>query len=287
MTRHHHWLGTILAVMIPAAAHAAQSQTEFRDEMIERLSKALGGERVVPVEDDWQQIKVDREGKDRDLTINLGRIWSYCEEATAKDCKATKARFVASSIKEPPPAARKDLRVIVRDASYVAYAQTMGSKEKPATWLIRQIGDDLYGIMAVDGPETIALANGDTLAKPGLSEAEAWAIAGQQTFARLPSLPSPEELARPPAAFADAEYLGSLLLQQDAFAKIAARVGLDLFVTVVSDKFVLVAIMPDGPALERFAATVREDCKAQERCISPHIYRFREGQWRIAEKSGS
>ncbi|WP_298195094.1 hypothetical protein [Novosphingobium sp.] len=43
--------------------------------------------------------------------------------------------------------------------------------------------------------------------------------------------------------------------------------------------------MPDGAKLDGFAETVRKDCAEQERCISPHIYRFRNGQWRIAEKT--
>jgi transcriptional regulator with XRE-family HTH domain len=66
--------------------------------------------------------------------------------------------------------------------------------------------------------------------------------------------------------------------------KIAALVGPDLFVPVVFDGFVFVAALPDGPALEDFAATVSKDCAEQERCISPHIYRFRNGQCRIANK---
>ena len=40
--------------------------------------------------------------------------------------------------------------------------------------------------------------------------------------------------------------------------------------------------MPDGPSLEAFRETVDEDCRAQPRCVSPNIYRFRGGRWVIA-----
>ena len=64
---------------------------------------------------------------------------------------------------------------------------------------------------------------------------------------------------------------------------IAAEAGPDLFVTAVSDHFVFVGSMPDGARLEAFKQTVREDCAAQQRCVSPNIYCFRDGRWMIAD----
>ena len=55
-----------------------------------------------------------------------------------------------------------------------------------------------------------------------------------------------------------------------------------LSVTAVSYRFVLVCTLPSGPKLEDLRQTVREDCDAQPRCVSPNIYRFRDGQWVIA-----
>lgn len=279
------WLGFILPALYPAVGIALPSdQTAFRNDMAQRLVKALGGAKVDAVDGDWQQLKVDREGEDHDLTINLGRVWSYCEQASAEDCETVKSAFIDKSIVEPPIAKREDLRIIVRDSQYVEYMRSLRADSKPMAWPVHQIGDDLFAILAVDGPETIALADGKTLSKLGLSESDAWALAKRQTIARLPMLPTPETLAKQPVAFQDGAYLGSLLIQREAFRKIGDAVGPDLIVTVVSDSFVFVARMPDGPGLEKFAASVREDCKAQERCISPHAYRFRDGQWRIAEK---
>lgn len=273
-----------MLVLLPAAVLAAPSQSSFQRDMIKRIAKATG-EKVVPAKDDWQQVTIDRGGPDKNLVINFGRIWQYCQSVPASDCETSKAHFVDATAKMPPPARREDLRLIVRDQVYVDYIGTMGTPDKPFLVTKRQIGDDLYAILAVDGPETIALASPDTLKELGLSEAEAWDAADRQTRAKLPSLPAAEALLKQPTAFADGEYLGSLLTQRDSFEKIAAVVGPDLFATVVSDSFVFVATMPDGPQLEGFAESVRKDCAAQQRCISPHIYRFRNGQWRIAEKT--
>jgi len=129
-----------------------------------------------------------------------------------------------------------------------------------------------------------ALANPATLTKLGLTAQEAWDMADRQPRAKLPMLPELKTLLKRPVGFADGERLGSLLTQRDTFEKIAALVGLDLFVPVVFDGFVFVAALPDGPALEDFAATVSKDCAEQERCISPHINRFWNGQCRIANK---
>jgi len=271
--------------MAPAAGLAAPSQNAFQREMIQRIAKATGS-KVKASADDWQQLTVDRGEPDKSMFINVGRIWSYCQNVSAKECEGAKAHFVSTMAKMPPPARREDLRLIVRDQVYVDYVRSVATADKPFAAAIRQIGDDLYAILAVDSPETIALANPETLTKLGLSEAEAWDIADRQTRAKLPPLPAPDALVKGPTALADYDYLGSLLTQRDVFAKIAAVVGPNLIVTVVSDHFVFVATMPDGPDLEGFAETVRKDCKEQERCISPHIYRFRDGLWRIAEKGG-
>lgn len=270
--------------LAPSASLAAPSQNAFQREMMERIAKATTS-KVEAAKDDWQQLTVDRGAPDKNMFINVGRIWSYCQQASDEECEVAKAHFISAMTKMPPPARREDLRLIVRDQVYVDYVRSTGTADKPFAAAIRQIGDDLYAILAVDSPDTTALANPETLTKLGLTAAEAWDIADRQTRAKLPTLPEPETLLKQPTAFAEGEYLGSLLTQRDKFEKIAAAIGPDLFVTVVSDGFVFVATLPDGPALEDFAETVRKDCATQERCISPHIYRFRDGQWRIADMS--
>ena len=78
------------------------------------------------------------------------------------------------------------------------------------------------------------------------------------------------------------EYAASLLARPDQWRALAEAVGPDLFVTAVSDQFVFVGMLPPGENLEGFRQTVRDDCASQERCISPNLYRWRDGRWIVA-----
>lgn len=92
-------------------------------------------------------------------------------------------------------------------------------------------------------------------------------------------MPTAVQLRKSAMAYEDAPYLGSLVIDTNAWAKVAAAIGPDVFMTVVSDQFVFFGQMPDGAGLESFKKTVADDCAARQRCISPHLYRFRDGQW--------
>ena len=102
------------------------------------------------------------------------------------------------------------------------------------------------------------------------------------TYAHLPKLPITNLLEKDAVAFEAKEYLGSLLTQREKWAVWSKAVGPEMFVTVVSDQFVFVGKLPNGPKLDQFAKTVADDCSHQQRCISPHIYRFSDGQWVVA-----
>ena len=36
---------------------------------------------------------------------------------------------------------------------------------------------------------------------------------------------------------------------------------------------------------DKLVKAVQEDCDAAERCISPHVYRFRDGKWAVADQA--
>ena len=77
------------------------------------------------------------------------------------------------------------------------------------------------------------------------------------------------------------DYTASLLLDRKAWAGLAKAISDDLFVTVVSDDFLFAGIRPDGHDMDTFRPVVIKDCAAQSHCISPHIYRIRDGRWTI------
>jgi hypothetical protein len=89
---------------------------------------------------------------------------------------------------------------------------------------------------------------------------------------------------RSPVAIEEGDLLTSMLADTGTWRDIAAEVGPDLVVAPTTDGFVLVAALPpDYRRMREFKRAVREGCAAAERCISPNLYRFREGRWAIAE----
>ena len=276
-------LFVLALIMMPIAACAAPPK-DFRAEMIARLAKLMPGATLSADPDDPLVILI--KGGDWDEgAINLHRIEGYCRQASARDCETTKAEFVANVSHKPAKATPASLRLIVRDRDYKDYVDDVSKKnpEKGDFATYRQIGENLFVFLAADSKEAIALVGDTTLKELGLTADQAWALAQTQTRAILPPLPDAKQLAKAATAYQDQEYLASLLVDLPAWEAIAAKVGPDLFVTAVSDQFVFVGTMPDGPKLSDFRKTVAEDCRAQQRCVSPNIYRFRGGQWVIAK----
>lgn len=277
-------------IALPTWACAEDRQATFVKDMVRLVGKAHPSGEVKPSGDDWQELRIDFPGEDSDRIVNIGRIWTFCQSAEKADCKVAKEEFARKTALLPPEGKISDLRVTVRDKVYYDYVKSPPSRgdvsgAKVIDALARQIGEDLYEFLVLDSPDTIAPAGREALKKLSLSEEEAWRIAERQTAERLPPLPTVAQLRENAVAFEEYEYLGSLLVQRDGFAALAEELGPDLFVTAVSDGFVFVGLMPDGEGLQRFSKTVAEDCAAQQRCISPNIYRFRDGQWRITTGS--
>ena len=66
-----------------------------------------------------------------------------------------------------------------------------------------------------------------------------------------------------------------------AIREIADEIGPDLVAAAPTEQFALFTTLSDDE-LDPFAELVREDCAMSARCISPNVYRFRDGQWVIA-----
>ena len=268
------------ALVWAVAGHASEDEGEFAARLLPQIEAAAPDWELRISADDPLTIQLTQvDGQTG--TINLHRIYGFCQSAMPAECDQVASEFVSRISAKPAEPTAADLRVIVRDQEYIDYLLTsLPDGNRPPH---RQIGDDLFAILAFDSPDTIALANVESLRALGLEGAAAWRLAQAQTKAILPPLPDGIGLAQNPVAFQEYEYLPSMLADIEAWRAIALAAGPDLFVTAVSDRFVFVAILPDGPSLEDFKQVVREDCAAQERCISPNIYRFRDGRWAIAD----
>jgi hypothetical protein len=275
--------GALLALILAGSACRAQSaEDRFSADMLARLRAALPGTTLTIKPGDPFALKTEG-GSWREGEINFGRIYGYCQTAAAEACETAKADFVRRLPKTVPAGpAPADLRLIVRDRQYWNYLQGLPQSKDGDFAVGEPLGADLYVILAADSPDTIALVGQRGLKELHMSRDEAWALALRQTKAALPALPTPAQFAKGPVMYEGHDYGASLLVDRAGWARLAGEMGPDLFVTVVSDKFVFVGTMPDGPRLDAFKQTVADDCTQQERCVSPNIYRFRNGNWAIA-----
>lgn len=269
-----------LALLLCACAPVQADEGAFRADMIKLFEGRYAGVTFAPGD---EELVVKAKGGDWDgRIINLHRIFLFCQNATVEDCGTVKQDFLTSIVIKPADPTPASLRIIVRDQPYVDYLVRMETEAGKRLAVRRQIGEDLHALLVSDGPQTIATVNIETLADLGLSEAEAWQRAWRQTLVDLPIIPDPSKFKEQAIAFEAEQYLATLVADLSAWQKVSDAVGPNLFMTVVSDQFVFVGPMPDGPNLEAFRQTVEEDCRSQPRCVSSNIYRFRGGQWVIA-----
>ena len=214
--------------------------------------------------------------------IYLNRIFEYCAKASVADCSSTKERFVRGMTDLQRAVTLKSLRIIVRNSDYATAIAAMRDKDGQPTAFTRQLGDGLYMILAADAPDTIAMVNAGGLDELGITEEQAWDLAAIQTRVILPRLPNADAIRKAWQGFQGGDYLGSMAIDLEGWQALADAVGPDMFITVASDQVVIVGTLADGPDLTKLAEAVRGDCEAAPRCISPHVYRFRDGQWKIA-----
>lgn len=270
-------------MFLTGADRSVVSPHDFRAEMIARLQAARPDVTLVADPDDALAIIIMIDGVAAGA-YNLHQLEDYCQRASKSDCEINKADYVAQMSIDAAPPTRASLRLAVRDESYLALIEEFAAAKPDSRELTRprQIGDDLYAFLAADSETKVSLINDKTLKELGLSGDEAWALAAAQTRAILPGLPTPDRLATAAVMFEDQDYLASLLIDLPGWAEIAAKVGPDLFVSVVADRIVYAGVLPDGPAFDDFKKAVAEDCAALQKCISPHVYRLRDGRWAIA-----
>lgn len=279
-----HWLGAILSLVAltpsPLAAQQARvDEQAFSEEVLARLRAVYrdGELRIKP--DEPLVIQVRKAAGWDEAVFNLNRIYGYCQQNPPADCEQAKAEFVDRVVRPLPEVLSKNLRVIVRDQAYLDYITQVTRDRQDAKPLTRDLGGGLYALLAVDAPQNIALANPAALEKLGLGESAAWDVALAQTRAALPAIPADKIAKREGFALEGKEYLASLLAFDDEWSKLAAAGGADMFVTAVSDQFVFVGFLADGPKMDEFRQAVVDDCNAQPRCVTPQVFRLRNGRW--------
>jgi hypothetical protein len=271
----------LLAVGTPALAQTGPEAGAFAQDALTKIRAAFPDAEIAQEPGEPLQINITRKGETEPAMLNLHRVFGYCQNVAADACEAEVAGLIGMLANAPktPEGEAANLRVIVRDAQYWNYV--LGSKLDGVP-LHRQIGEDLYAILAFDSPEAIAIAAPDRIAELGLSPENAWLFATRQTARIIPALPEGGAKLDGPTVFQGEEYTGSMMAYSAQWEALAAANGPDLAVIANSDQFVVAAVVPDGAELEKYRGLAEEQCKLASRCISPNVYRWREGKWVIA-----
>jgi hypothetical protein len=265
-----------MALMVAASGQAATGEREFAEQMIERMRAAGSTLDLRVSERDPLIIEMTYDGAEESDDFDLHTFYKVCAEASPEYCDRFLDSMVSLATTMPPALTAENLRVVVRQRDYL-------DRVGPRRPLSRQIGEDLFALLAFTSADLIVFANRQDLRALGLDAAAAWQLAGEQTRAELPELPTDVDLAEHVIGYEDYDLLPSLLAQTAGWRGIARKAGPDLFATATSDASVWVGMMPDGPRFEELKRVVRSECEALTECISPNVYRFRDGRWVIAE----
>lgn len=274
-------LASMLMAGTPALAQAGSQARAFARDALPKIRAAFPDAVVAQEPGEPLQINITRKGETEPVVLNLHRVFGVCQNVAEDVCEAEVAGLIGILAKSPkaPEGEAANLRVIVRDGQYWNYV--LGTRLDPLP-PHRQIGDDLYAILAFDSPEAIALAPADRIAELGLSPENAWLFAERQTARIIPALPEGGAQLEGLTVFQGDEYTGSMMAYSAQWAVMAEANGPDLAVIANSDQFVVAAVVPDGAELEKYRGLAEEQCKLASRCISPNVYRWREGKWVIA-----
>ncbi|ANU07101.1 hypothetical protein [Paraurantiacibacter namhicola] len=217
---------------------------------------------------------------DVDGFVNLHRVQALCERSSERECDAISADFARKIFEAPKEFTRDDLRVIVRDQAYIDYidAELPPEFEKPP---MRRVGDDLYAILAFDGDETISLVRPSQLPGLSLSEDEAWDLGFAQSVEGKPAIPAMKSTGT--LGGEEIYYLTALVYDLPRWGALAEASGADFYMAIPSQFEIDFGTASDAQ-LPAIAAATAQKCDEAMRCISPNVYRFREGRWVIANK---
>ena len=270
----------LAAAALPAPAAAAPDQADFTRQMAERFRAALPDREIEITE----PLQLRIAGDPDHMLVNVGRIFNFCENASAEECEASAAHLVAESVESflslDAPIAREQLRVAVRHTDFCDHAdQSTRSASEPPVLLIRPVAPQLCATVMADYPNRMRAIRNDELEGLGLDADSAWALAERQTFADLPQPDRLEGLATGLVAVTEFDYVPSLLLDVEGWRRAAAAVDGDLIVAVPSDGLLVAgprAVITDMPG---FQATTGDNFDTAERGISPLVYRWVNGTW--------
>ena len=276
-------LALLLAtVLLDQPAFAQSPEEEFTRWMADRARAALPGEGLEitgPLE--------LRRGREADgSTINVGRIYNFCQSSSAEDCESAAADFIARIVEiadVPEGLTREQLRIAVRHADFCdELDRTFTSADTPAP-LHRPLAPQLCIVMMADFPTLMRSVTQDDLSALQLEPEAAWSLAERQTLANLPEPSELPQLGEAVIAVTAYEYVPSLLLNIEGWRRAEAAAGGELVVAVPSDEMLVILPRARREDIVGFRPATQEAFDTALRGISPLLYRLTEAGWTVVQ----
>jgi hypothetical protein len=275
------WLGSIAVLLwaVPIEA-AVPPEADFTQDMLNRI-KSLAPNVVLEVAGPLSLHVIS--GPQAGSQINFDRIAAFCEHNDNASCEAQKQEFaskMASSLATSDyGVTRERLRVVVRNAQYVAGANSEIGTGPSGSLVFAPLSADLDLVLAADFPETTRLVNEGDLKTLGLTREQAMALGTKQVLAALPPLPDSKTLASAVVVIPGQDYGASYLLASDEWRSRARTVTRVMWIAVPADERVVVGVARSVEELSRLKSVVAQDYTSAPRGISPLIFYWTDGGW--------
>jgi len=280
-------MALLLAGIFAAPAEARElplpkDPDKFTSFMADRFSEANAGSNVKVV----GPLRLDLNlpgGKD---TIYLDNIWHACE-SDRRHCRKAIAEFVTNmsgAIKERTADIKaSDIRAIVRSALYADDARKMAIGKPERMPVVRPVAGELWMVCVVDLPHGIRTLQHADLAKLGLTEDQAIALALKNIAAALPPLETDTHVVKQYGLkFAAGDfYESSRMLLHDSWAEMSKAMGGHLVIAVPSHDFLIYgngATKDDRVPLAAFARMVVD--KAQKP-MTATLFEWTKAGWEM------
>ena len=238
---------------VTGPAHARPNEAAFTRQMADRFRAALPGH-AVEITGEPMQLRIA--ATPDPLTVNIGRIFNYCESAAAQDCAESIDRFVAGSteglLHPTPPVTRAQLRLLVRNIEYCDAIGHVASGDTDGP-IMRAFLPGLCTLLMADYPTTMRSVTATQLRGLGLEPDAAWVLAERQTLADLPRPDRLEGLDDRVVAVTGYDYVTSLMLNAEGWRAAAAAQG-ELVVAVPDGGSMIVVRRANLADLPRFRA---------------------------------
>jgi hypothetical protein len=222
------------------------------------------------------------------LQINLDNVWSLCRrepqecEAAANDFVSKTAAFVNEM---RSPVEKAALRVVVRGGQYVDSLRKMGVDHPEAAIIVRPVAGDLWLICVADGAHGVKPLNKTDVAKLGLNEDQAVALATQNTRAAL--TPLADKIHDLPADglgyIAGDFYDSSRLLLHDDWADLSRKMNGHLIVAVQGNDTLVYGDGSTPIKLDALTSFVAYAAGHAQRPISTTVLHWTRAGWEIAK----